>query len=155
MCQWGRNYYYSFFYLTTLKPRVARLTWPKAHSFWSSAAGRLCSQAFLSDPLSYTKTTVVVPEERKHGHPVLWEQVFKLQSNLGRIQTQTSVVSLISKRKVCKSSASVRSIFISSDVPTWKQALEVRAFNSSNSFWKWAICRSHKWADSSVWMARQ
>lgn len=55
------------------------------------------------------------------------------------------MVSLISKRKVCKSSDSVRSIFISSEVPTWKQALEVRAFNSSNSFWKCAICRRHKW----------
>ena len=51
----------------------------------------------------------------------------------------TSVVSLISKRKVWRSSDSVRNIFISSGVPTWKQALEVRAFSSSISFWKCAI----------------
>lgn len=51
----------------------------------------------------------------------------------------TSVVSLISKRKVWRSSDSVLNIFISSGVPTWKQALEVRAFSSSISFWKCAI----------------
>ena len=56
----------------------------------------------------------------------------------------TSVVSLISKRKVWRSSDSVRNIFISSGVPTWKQALEVRAFSSSISFWKCAIYKV-KW----------
>lgn len=56
----------------------------------------------------------------------------------------TSVVSLISKRKVWRSSDSVRNIFISSGVPTWKQALEAWAFSSSISFWKCAICKVKK-----------
>lgn len=50
-------------------------------------------------------------------------------SNLPKSIKNTNLCGLFNlKRKVCRSSDSVRSIFISSDVPTWKQALDVRDF---------------------------
>lgn len=52
----------------------------------------------------------------------------------------TSVVSLISRVKMWRSSDSFLNSFISSLVPTLKSAFVLRALRSSNSFWKCAIC---------------
>lgn len=51
----------------------------------------------------------------------------------------TSVVPLISRRKLLRSLDLVCIFFLSSAVPNWKEVWEVWAFSSSSSFWKCAI----------------